>query len=275
MLILAAAVTQSATAQRSRHNNRFGDWDRGRVTDTAIWQWKGTVASGKTLRVRGIVGDIDAKPGRGPEAVVHAVKRAHRRADTSDVQIHVERSSDGITVCAVYPNQDAQPDECPDGSNNHRRHRSDDEDRGNVEVDFTVEVPAGVDFIAETVTGDVKADSMPANAEGHSVTGDVTLSARGHGSASSVTGDVFASLGGIDAREGGSFRTVTGDVVVTLPETLNADVTASTVNGDLVSDFPMTVQGRFMSQRMHGRIGSGGPQIELGTVTGDIKLRKR
>ncbi|HEY2824870.1 MAG TPA: hypothetical protein VGI83_04925, partial [Gemmatimonadales bacterium] len=113
LLACCALTATGASAQRS-HNNRDRSWDR--ITDTATWQWHGAVASGKTLRIRGIVGDITARAGRGSEAVVHAVKRARHRADTSDVQIHVDKSGDGVTICAVYPNQDARPDECPDGT---------------------------------------------------------------------------------------------------------------------------------------------------------------
>lgn len=243
-----------------------------RAGTASTWNWHGALAAGKTLAIRGIVGDIVARPGRGPEAVVRAEKRAHHGADPDDVQIHVQKDAEGVTVCAVYPNQDAGPDECPNGDT-HRRHSHNDD--GDVEVNFTVEVPAGVDFVGETVTGDVQADSMPANVDARSVTGDVTISAKGHGSASTVTGSIFASLGGVDQREGGEFKTVTGDVQVTLPANVNAEVNASTVSGDVTSDFPLTIQGRFASQKMRGRIGSGGPMITFSTVTGDITLKKR
>lgn len=258
-LCAALAVPGALAAQR-------------RSSVDSSFQWHGAIASGKTLRIRGIVGDIIARPGRGAEAVVRVSKRVRHGADPSDVEIHVEKRDDGVTVCAVYPNQDAAPDECPRGDRHRSRDRYDD---GDVEVTFRVDVPAGVDFVAQTVTGDVQADSMPANVEGRSVTGDVTIGARGHGSASTVTGNVYARVGSLDAREGGEFKTVTGDVEVSLPPNVNADVNAATVSGDVTTDFPLTIQGRFASRRMHGRIGAGGPTLDLSTVTGEIKLRKR
>jgi hypothetical protein len=249
------------------------------------WNWRGRLAAGKELVIRGLTGDIRATAGRGPEAVVHATKRAGydedrrgrrrgRRGDPADVRIVVEQTADGVTICAVYPSQDAGPNECPSESR-RRRHTSDDDEDNSVSVDFTVEVPAGIDFVGQTVNGEVEADSMPANAEAHSVNGSVSLSARGHGSATSVNGSVRATVGRADWTRGAEFTSVNGEVVVTLPADVNANISASTVNGDITTDFPLTVQGRFGRGQLRGKIGTGGVDITLSSVNGAIRLRKR
>jgi hypothetical protein len=60
-----------------------------------------------------------------------------------------------------------------------------------------------------------------------------------------------------------------------MPENLNTDVEVSTVSGTLESDWPMsTTRRRFGPRNMHGRIGSGGRELRLSTVSGTIELKK-
>jgi hypothetical protein len=277
-LVIVTAASGALAAQRPAAAAAAADTSNE-------WNWRGRVAAGKDVVVRGLTGDIRATAGRGPEVVVHATKKAGydedrrgrrrgRRGDPADVRIVVEQSADGVTICAVYPSQDAGPNECPSESR-RRHHNSEDDETNNVSVEFTVEVPAGVNFIGETVNGDVDADSMPANAEAHSVNGSVSLSARGHGSASSVNGSVRATLGRADWTREAEFSSVNGEVVVVLPGDVNANITASTVIGDITTDFPLMVQGRVGRGQLRGKIGTGGVELTLSSVNGSIRLRKR
>lgn len=49
---------------------------------------------------------------------------------------------------------------------------------------------------------------------------------------------------------------------------------ASMVNGSFSSDWPLTVKGKWGPKRVRGTIGSGGRELGLSTVNGDIELRK-
>src|SRR5215510_16333266 len=66
------------------------------------FNWKGRIAAGKRLEVKGVNGDVRAVFASGAEAVVNARKHA-RRSDPDEVEIKVVESEDGITICAVYP----------------------------------------------------------------------------------------------------------------------------------------------------------------------------
>jgi len=46
------------------------------------------------------------------------------------------------------------------------------------------------------------------------------------------------------------------------------------VNGNVRTDFPLTIQGRFRRNELSGTIGSGGRDLRLKTVNGDMILRK-
>jgi len=66
---------------------------------------------------------------------------------------------------------------------------------------------------------------------------------------------------------------VSGDVTVMLPKGLNADISMHTTSGALDSDFPMTLNGRMGRGRIEARIGQGGRDLEVRTVSGDVRLR--
>jgi len=69
------------------------------------------------------------------------------RGDHEAVRIKVEETDEGVTICAIYPNQVG--DSCHDRETrkNQRRNNNDN----NVEVDFVVRVPEGVRFVGRPV----------------------------------------------------------------------------------------------------------------------------
>ena len=237
--------------------------------DQEQFHWRGQLAAGKTLWIRGVNGSIQAQPASGGGAEVSAVKRG-RRSDPGEVQIEVVPSEDGVTICAVYPApRRREENECLPGGEGHNNTENND-----VSVDFTVHVPAGVNLVAKTVSGDVTADSLGANVRAHTVNGDVEVSTKGYAEASTVNGSIRAAMGRADWTGGMEFNTVNGGITLTLPAGFGASVQAETVNGDLESDFPLTVQGRFSRRTFRGTIGNGGRELTLSTVNGSIKLQK-
>ena len=79
--------------------------------------------------------------------------------------------------------------------------------------------------------------------------------------------------GGWDDRL--AFRTVNGTITLDLPSDLSADVRATTVNGEVSTDFPLTATGRISRRHLQGTIGSGGRRLDLETVNGSVRLRRR
>ncbi len=232
------------------------------------FHWHGPLASGTLLEIRGINGGVHATRSSAGEAEVVATKRA-RRSDVDDVQIKVIEDAQGVLICAVYPSRRAsRPNDCRrDGSQN-------DTGDNDVEVTFEVKVPAGVDFAAATVNGDVTAQDLPADAELTTVNGDVDVEAGGVAHGTTVNGSIKALLGRADWKDRVDFTTVNGSINVTLPASASADLEATTVNGSIDSDFPVTIRGRMQPQSVRGRIGDGGRDLKLTTVNGGITIRK-
>lgn len=255
--VLAAALTTVAApvAQQSAG----GDFS-----------WRGVVAAGSELEIKGVNGDVTAEAAAGGEAEVVAVMRA-RRSDPRQVRVEMVQHAKGITFCAVYPSRDAdKPNECGPGDQGRMNVQDND-----VRVTFTVRVPPGVSFVGRTVNGDATAQSLNGPVSLKTVNGSATFSTSSHGEASTVNGSVQGTLGASDWAGELEFKTVNGSVTLDLPADLSADVRAATVNGDISTDFPLTVSGRFSPRRLQGTIGAGGRTLALETVNGSIKLRRR
>ncbi len=68
--------------------------------------------------------------------------------------------------------------------------------------------------------------------------------------------------------------TSNSSVNVRLPAGISADVKASTSNGSITSDFEVTTR-TISKTKLDGRLGNGGPLIELSTSNGSIRLMRR
>ena len=57
---------------------------------------------------------------------------------------------------------------------------------------------------------------------------------------------------------------------------MNAELKAHTTNGHIQTDVPITVQGELRSSRrdIDGKLGNGGPLIELRTTNGGITISR-
>lgn len=228
------------------------------------FQWAGRLAAGKTLEVRGINGTITATAGTGDRAEVTAVKSGDDD-DPRDVRIEVVEHDGGVTICAVYPGRNNR---CQPGGGQMNVRDND------VEVDFTVRVPAGVRFAGHNVNGGVEARDLAGPVSLHTVNGGVRLStATGDAEANTVNGSINAEVRALGERPL-SFHTVNGSIAVAVPRGFNGEFDAQTVNGGIESDFAITVQGRMDPRHLTGRIGEGGRRLELKTVNGSIRLRQ-
>lgn len=242
------------------------------VQDTASneeFRWRGNIARGRAIEIKGINGGVHAEAASGTEVEVVADKKG-RRSDPKDVRIQVLEHADGVTICALYPSDDPNsPNVCEAGDRWRSRTRNND-----VQVNFTVRVPAGVRFVGRTVNGGVEANSIGSDVEAYTVNGGVRVTATGHAQARTVNGSITASLGNANWTKPLEFKTVNGSITLDLPNDTSTQVEADTVNGDISTDFPLTVQGRLNRRHLSGTIGGGGRELRLKTVNGSIRLRR-
>lgn len=239
------------------------------ATGQSEFRWHGAVAAGREIEVKGINGSIEAEASTGSEVEVVAVKSA-RRSNPDDVRIEVVQHSDGVTICAVYPNVEGrEPNGCAQGGRGHMNTRDND-----TSVNFRVRVPAGVRFAGRTVNGKVEADNLTADVEATTVNGGINVSTAGLARAKTVNGSITAVMGRSDWTDDLEFTTVNGSIALSFPAGLSAEVEAKTLNGDISTDFPLTVTGRFNKRHMSGTIGGGGRELRLETVNGSVQIRR-
>lgn len=231
--------------------------------------WRGTVAQGGTIEIKGVNGDIKASAASGAEVEVSAEMKG-RRSNPADVRLEIVQHSDGVTICAMYPSPDSRPNECQPGDGGRMNVKDND-----VTVAFTVRVPAGVRFSGRTVNGEVQAEALDGPVWVQTVNGDVGFSTNSYGGAVTVNGSVHGTMGSANWSDALKLRTVNGSVTLDLPADTSSDLNVKTVNGSITTDFPIAVTGRIDRRRLTGTIGSGGRSLDIETVNGSVTLRKR
>ncbi len=231
------------------------------------FRWSGRVAAGGVFEIKGISGDVRAVRASGSTVEVVAVRSA-RRADPNSVSIEVVEHAGGVTLCALYPTPpDADEDnECAPGDAGRMSTRQND-----TSVEWEVRIPAGVEFHARNVNGDVTAEGLTGDVRVSTVNGDVDVETTGAAQAQTVNGDVYAAFDRL--TDDVEFETVNGSVVLDVSNDLDADLDAGWLNGSLDTDLPIRMQGRMERGSAQGTIGDGGPRLRVRTVNGSIEIR--
>lgn len=271
--------------------------------DARVFTTSERISSGEDVRIYSPNGRIAITQATGSTMEFRAEKEG---GDADDVAFVILRGSNGITICAVYD----EDDECT--SSGLRRERS---SRWNnrtrrARTIITASVPRDVHLFASSGNGDVSVDVAALDATVKSgngrvhvaqINGEVNASSgngritvenvKGPVSASSGNGDVIVGtvIGPVKATTGnGSVRASMtrlgdGDMVFTsgngsinleVPADFSADLDASTGSGGITTDFPIRVEGRLQRNRLRGTIGDGGRSLRMRTGNGSVNIRK-
>lgn len=236
------------------------------------FRWNGPIAQGQTVEIKGINGRITAEAGTGNEVQVLAVKSS-RRSDVNTVQVKVVQHSRGVTICALYPNDSGEVQDCDSESGQRQRSEKFNVKNNDVTVDFTVKVPARASFIGKTVNGEISASQLTGNVVAKTVNGSIRISTTGYAEATTVNGEISARLGDAQWANAVNFSTLNGGINLDLPANLSTDVEAETLNGQINSDFPINLTSLKDRRHLRGRIGAGGRELLLKTLNGSINLR--
>jgi hypothetical protein len=236
----------------------------------ADFRWEKALAADMTVSLHNLNGRVTVTPSTSGKVEITGIGRRGSRAD--DVTIEVHEHDRGITVCSVFRDADMDCDE----SGFHMRGRwGRHRDWDDASIDMDVRLPRGMRLTANTVSGDVSVTGAEGVVRAGTVSGDVRMDGLRVASvrASTVSGDIRVSVDAVAGDGYFTFSSVSGDVTAELPRAFDADVSLSSVSGTLESDFPLTLNGRVSRNRIQARIGKGGRDVEVRTVSGDVLLR--
>ncbi len=240
------------------------------------FRWEKAIPAGQLVRVHNLNGDVSVAPSTTGKVEVVGVRRGRAR-NREDVTVEVREFADGVVICAMFRNADM---ECNERGmrvhSNGRRDRWNDDDWDDLQIDITVRVPKGLEVTAGSVSGDVAVAGAEGDVRASSVSGNVRLDSpkASRVRATSVSGNVDVRIRELTGTGALSFTSVSGNVEIELPKNVDADVTMRTVSGEMESDFPLVLNGRMNRRSFEARIGKGGRELEVRTVSGDVRIRE-
>lgn len=291
-VVAVLALAALTAAQRGWDGNR--DWKAFQKEDISKTLKFADAAKPGEVIVDNVVGPISVEGYAGKDVLLQAKKivyaRDEDRAKRAEEEVKLDITEKGNTV-EIYvdgPFREDEKERLERGRVHIRR------DPGyQVYYGFTLKVPFKTDLIVSTVTdGSVEVRGIEGRFDVRDVNGKVRLvDVAGSGDAKTVNGGVTVVF---RRHPDGAclFKTVNGDVEVDFPAEPSADFRVKTMHGEVYSDFEVTYLpkappvreerreegGKFVYRSDGGygvRVGKGGPEIKLETLTGDILIAKR
>lgn len=230
--------------------------------------------------------EVVGTSGRQIQVTVAKTLRADTDAELERAksEVALEMTQDGDTV-RLYVNG---PFRCEQDCEDCWRKRR--ERHYVAKMDFKVRVPERIALRLATVNeGRVSVENVLGDYRVHNVNGEITMTnVGGSGSVKTVNGAVKVSFRE-NPRDDSEFATVNGDVELVFTKNLAADFRFKTMHGEITSDFVMTAlpPGPATAERKYGRfvyrtdgatgarVGSGGPEIKLKNLNGDLRVLER
>lgn len=110
--------------------------------------------------------------------------------------------------------------------------------------------------------GSVTAESSSGGIEVRGIDGSVDLDAS--------SGSILAQF--VRLRDDSYIEASSGDVRAVLPRDADFHLDLDASSGRITVDFPVTVEGGMNDDEVEGRVGAGGPTLEVDTASGDIAI---
>lgn len=245
-LAASSALTQNSQELREELNRTFPLSADGRVT------------------LENIAGKVKIAAWDRNEVKVEAVKRAYTRERLSEVQININANGDSIDIQTEYP------------EHNYRFNKGEDRRNSVASVDYTLTVPRNARLEGiELVSSDLELDGLAGDVKASVVSGSVTARGlTGEARLSTVSGRLDATFNQLNEAKSISLGSVSGSVILTIPSDSSAQLRANTISGSITNDFGLPVRrGDYVGRDLAGTLGSGGPRIKLGNVSGPITIR--
>lgn len=272
--VLSAGFLADAIAESTQRRGRFESEATDRETRTL------KLGSNGSLSLNNLSGDVEIRPGRGPDTTVVIIRTARGRtaADArrglEQVTVTVDERSDRATISST-------------------RMQEQDRDRFSVSIDYEITTPAGTAVAVDTLAGDVDVEGISGDLSLSSLAGDITVrDARRISRARTTAGDVrLVNVENDGTLEAGS---IAGDIIIERSrvrrlsaQTVSGDVAARDVtcdraeltstSGDVEFASPLAAGGRYELLSHAGDVrfivvGDRGFELRATTVVGQVRV---
>lgn len=258
--IFVAAVLVIAAAFAGRWMTRSSVSVNPNVSGREVTRKTFTLDAGARVEVRGINGPVEIKTADTDTADVQVVRTGSAEA-LANSTLTIEGSASSLVVSCE----------------NHGGGRGFFSwvwgGGGGVRQEVTLTLPRRVELLTKGVNGQVRVGEVegPVSVEG--VNGRVEVAgASERVSIKGVNGQVKFAVARLGS-EGMDIKGVNGNVEVRFHELINADIDVKGNNGGLTLDVPnVTMQERESRSNMRARLGTGGAQIDIKGVNGQIRF---
>jgi DUF4097 and DUF4098 domain-containing protein YvlB len=230
------------------------------VTEEETFSFK--LDDGGRFSLSNVNGSVVVTGGPGDSVEIIATKKADNQKDLDKIEIEITHSANEIVV------------ETELGGSDHWYSRGNNS--GSVKYEVIVPTSTRLDSV-ETVNGSVNISGVSGNVAAESVNGDLDVSdLAGDVELSTVNGSIEAEFSMLEDQQRVKVETVNGRVTVNLPESANVDINADTLNGGInAKDFGLETDKGFVGSDLNGKIGDGGARLNIDTVNGSIKIRRK
>lgn len=145
--------------------------------------------------------------------------------------------------------------------------------QSNANVSYTVSVPRRTDVEVDTVNGKVRIRGVAGHVEAESTNGGIEMAdVRGSVDAVTTNGGIDVELRDVSADQAMRFATTNGGIHLTLPRDARLSIEADTTNGGIdVDDLPADVTRR-SRRHLRAEVNGGGPEVDLSTTNGGIRI---
>jgi hypothetical protein len=140
-----------------------------------------------------------------------------------------------------------------------------------------LKLPRKVAFITNGVNGDVTVGEIEGGVDARGVNGKINIEqATGGATFRGVNGRIDATIAKLSTGNGIDLNGVNGNTTLRFVGEVNADVEARGHNGRVESDLPnlQEIKDEKRHGRYNARIGTGGPNISIRGVNGNVTLTK-
>jgi hypothetical protein len=235
----------------------LGGWLRPAYGAERVWEKRFQLPPGGHVSVVNVQGSVMVEGWDRAEVEATVAMRSKVPTDQlNDVKVAVEARDGGISFHTLYPAGLDTP----------------------IRVDYRLRVPRQIHLDeVSTLQGNILIHDVEGSIEAHNLHGDIQgIDVSGSVVAHALTGNILVSLRTMpDRRLPLQLATINGNVDLQMPARANADLALSTVAGKIMGGFPFQVSSIPGDSTRHAQVGTGGVQVELRTVRGNIRVSQR